>query len=520
MKNLKLFNKIHPSSNKNCKGIKSDKPKKFRSTKAVQKRHEKSTLCTSANPKTEVARSADSNLDNIVPDAFESITRYLSSDDLIELLFVCTTILGFIKNSVTILLRLHLMINKINLERLTLHTPLHLVPFKNISIDFKGFSCLAKPLKFLGNFLGSVENLHVKNAKFSTYEQFAIAFGSLKSIKTLKFENCVLEQYGSESIAVISTLHTMTFISCNVNIFKVMKNQFLISKIEVINPIWTWNGFPHDTFNEICKKCQKLQQIKLIGSGTGSYFDSDDFPYKIKKLETSMVTFHWYVGIRTERVDFLRSQIGQLKDLTIHQLPNDFDGGRVMKFIFTEMKLDNFHYGKIPLIVNGKKQEVKEFAATEIQIRASMELMQQYPSIESYTLILSSTDIASDEIEKAINPRNDLFKQIKKFEVIDNSGYRGLFGVFLGLLKNLTNLKILSLKTQDRNVNVLLQESLPCMTKLEEIYMTSMASSKYKERLAIIKRKCPTLRKLSVAEQFVGDAKIVFGKSVEVFGIP
>jgi len=131
---------------------------------------------------------------------------------------------------------------------------------------------------------------------------------------------------------------------------------------------------------------------------------------------------------------------------------------------------------------------------------------------------LSSTDIASDEIEKVINPRNDFYRQLRKFEVIDNSRYRGLFGVFLGLLKNLVNIQILSLKTQDRNINVLLGESLPNMPELRELYLPSMVP-RGKERLKVIKNLAPGLKKLSVADQFVAEAKVIFDQHVEICGI-
>lgn len=133
-------------------------------------------------------------------------------------------------------------------------------------------------------------------------------------------------------------------------------------------------------------------------------------------------------------------------------------------------------------------------------------------------MILSATDIASDEIEKVINPRNDFYRQLRKFEVIDNSRYRGLFGVFLGLLKNLVNIEILSLKTQDRNINVLLEESLPHMPELKELYLPSMVP-RGKERLKIVKTLAPGLKKLSIADQFVAEAKEIFDQHVEICGI-
>jgi len=101
-------------------------------------------------------------------------------------------------------------------------------------------------------------------------------------------------------------------------------------------------------FNEICRKCENLNHLVLQGAGTGSYFDNYEFPFKISKLETSMITLHWYVAIKSARVNFLDSQKKNLKELTIHELPFDFDGGEVLKYIIEEMNLETFYYGKIP----------------------------------------------------------------------------------------------------------------------------------------------------------------------------
>jgi hypothetical protein len=128
------------------------------------------------------------------------------------------------------------------------------------------------------------------------------------------------------------------------------------------------------------KNSPNIRHLELIGEGTGSYFDCDEFPYKIESLEASMVTYHWYVGINTARISFLRAQTGYLKELTIHQLPYDFDGGRVLKYIIEEMRLDKLYYGKIPLILNGTKQQVKKFAANEIQVQSIYEMFRQFPS--------------------------------------------------------------------------------------------------------------------------------------------
>lgn len=134
-------------------------------------------------------------------------------------------------------------------------------------------------------------------------------------------------------------------------------------------------------------------------------------------------------------------------------------------------------------------------------------------AIRSFRLNLSVTDVSSDDIERIINRQTDLFERIEKFEVVDNSKFRGTFGVFLGLMKNIRNLKVFILRTQDRNINVLLEETLRYMPHLEEIYLTSNAP-RVTERFMIIKNLFQNLRKISVLTQFVSEAKSFFGTGI------
>jgi len=217
-----------------------------------------------------------------------------------------------------------------------------------------------------------------------------------------------------------------------------------------------------------------LDHLVLKGAGTGSYFDCDDFPYKVTKLETTMISYNWYVETKNERVSFLKSQKGKLRELRIEELPYDFDGGRVLKYIIDEMNLKTFYYGDIPLIINWERQIVKEFEASELQITSAIEMIKQFPSIDKFTLKLSNTDISCEDIEQIINPKTDLFVNIKEFKVIDNS--KRHLGVYLGLFKNLKNVQKIILKTKDKDVNKIIN-LLAQMQNLKEIKLISTARS-------------------------------------------
>ena len=287
--------------------------------------------------------------------------------------------LYIVGGSYTILRGFTLIVDAQNLDKLRSNLELTTIPFRNVELNLEQTSRLKEIKNTFKKIKFSIENLKVYNAKFKSFEEFCDIVGNITTIRSLSFEKCQIDYLKNEALPELTSLKAITFNKCNDNMFRVFIRQTSIKKFTIINLDWTWNGFPHEVFNELAKKSEKIDELILKGSGTGSYFDSDEFPYKLVKLDTTMITFHWYVGIRSERTGFLKSQLDYLKDLTIHELPNDFDGGRVLRYILNDMNLDEFHFGKISLIKNGKRQDVKEFEASEIQIQSAFELIRQYP---------------------------------------------------------------------------------------------------------------------------------------------
>ena len=323
--------------------------------------------------------------------------------------------------------------------------------------------------------------MEVDHRKFKTIEDLKNEINKVKVLKCLILDNCSIETFNNVALHPIPTLTCIIFIKCNDNIFKAFAKQEKLQQIAVCNDEYNCNGFPHVVFKEICRNCKNLDHLVLDGAGTGNFLEYDDFRFKVRKLETSMITIHWYVGLKKPRIKFLESQKRCLKELTIHQLPYDFDGGHVHKYIIEEMNLDTFYYGKIPLILNGHKQDVKEFEASEIQIASAIEMIKQF-KCHKFKLKLSNIEVSSDAIEKFVDAQNICFDDLKEFEVIDNS--RGTFGVFLGFYKKLKFLQKLTFRTKDRCINNILKE-LPVMQHLKEIQLTSTAP-RTSERYQII----------------------------------
>lgn len=255
------------------------------------------------------------------------------------------------------------------------------IPFRNVSLQsFKGHESLNKYSKVIKNMKSSIEILVLEDFQKNRIKDVTEFFIGFEKLRVLSLKNCKFtEEVSQNLLKQLPSLKEVNFEKCDGNFFKIFQCQKQISKVSVRNLNWTWNGFSHDDFNDFVESLSNIDFIVFDGAGTGSYFDCDNFPYHISKLDTSMITFHWYVGIRNARKNFLEKQKRHLKELTIHELPYDFDGGNVIKFIVEQMELEKFYYGSIPLILNSQIQQVQEFTANEIQICAMYEMFRQFP---------------------------------------------------------------------------------------------------------------------------------------------
>ncbi|KAL7014189.1 hypothetical protein ACKWTF_015792 [Chironomus riparius] len=256
------------------------------------------------------------------------------------------------------------------------------IQFRNIAIkSFKGAEQLRKFSKIIKNQKTSIEILEIENFTRTSIPEIIDFFKGFSNLIKLKLWNChISEEVHRQRLNPIPSLKEIFFEKCDGNFFKIFHHQISIDKVTVRNLEYTWNGFAHDDFVDLVKTLNNLDFLVFEGSGTGSFFDFDNFPFKVRKLDTWFISFHWYVGIRNARKRFLESQKGKLEELTIHNLPNDFDGGNLLKFVIENMELRKFYFGKIPLILDGVKQPVTEFSANELQICSLYEMFRQYPS--------------------------------------------------------------------------------------------------------------------------------------------
>jgi hypothetical protein len=239
-----------------------------------------------------------------------------------------------------------------------------------------------------------------------------------------------------------------------------------LQEVCVVNFASTWAGFNHDTLDSILMNSMNIQKLTLTGCGTGSYLDRDSFNYKLASFQSTVLTYHWYVGIRNARKTFLESQAASLKTLEIEELPYDFDGGKVLKYVFESLQLDTFIINKSHFIKSGTRQFPRELTFNEIQLTAAIYLLTEFPSITKLTLILNNTDIDSDTVENTL--RNcSCFRNITHL-IVREPGTRDILGVYLDLFKSCINLQTLELETSSRNLWVLYGEFrilMPHLTK-------------------------------------------------------
>ncbi|CAG9811323.1 unnamed protein product [Chironomus riparius] len=454
-------------------------------------------------------------MNHLPEDVIIMIFEYLDNDSMLSVIQASTFFANIFSSSSKLLLKFNLFIYPENINQLLQNEPIANISFKNVTLFSFTVDSSTKLHELFKMFNFSIEILKLQNVTFNSFENFAQTFLPMLSLKSLHLEKCSIGGKIIRSLPPIQTLKSIIFDECRGNLFKYFKNQRSVEKIGICRHKWTSIAFSITDFNKMASNLPSLSHLVMDGTGTSGYFDCGQFPFKIQKLEAFLMTFNWTQTI--PRLDFLKSQQGYLKELTIHKLPYDYDGGEMIKFIIEEMKLEKFNFGQIPLILNGRKQDVKELTAWEVNITAAFEIFRQFPSIQSFTLFLTQTHLNQSKINDIVKPRTDIFQNLKNLDILDHSGSYSHPTKFIGLYKNCKNITRLSLRTNN-NVNDILTECLSYFTNLNEIYLTT-GKDKSKESLKIIKNLAPNLKKLSVAKEVVNDAKNMFGKDVEIIEI-
>ncbi|KAL7014162.1 hypothetical protein ACKWTF_015772 [Chironomus riparius] len=454
-------------------------------------------------------------MDQLPEDILIEIFLHLDNESMLNVMKTCTLFCNVFSTSSKLLLKFNLKVTPKNVNHLS---ALLDVPFKNITIsDINTDDDLAQIHNFVKKFGNFVEIMNFKNIYIHNFELFLKVFGNFSNLKELIIEEGTVAASETGSIPLLPSLRSLTFEECCQNIFKLFVQQSAVKKVKFYRNKISNTRYLFDNFLLMTAAMPNLNHAIINGFAASLFFNSDNFTFKVQKFEATLLTGWWSVTV--PRLNFLKSQQGVLKELTVHRLPYDDDGHDVLKFIIEEMKLDKFYLRKIPLILDGKKQEVKKLTVSEYEICSMFEMFRQYP-IQYLRLMLTHTHIDEPAGCQVINPDTDLFEDLQSLEVVDGSMQLYNFPRFLGLYKNCRNIKKLSISTNDDNINFVLRQCLPEMTQLIEVNLNvDVKKDLVMDMLEVVRKYVRNIEKFGIIGIFAEDARKVFIENVQIIAI-
>lgn len=358
-------------------------------------------------------------------------------------------------------------------------------------------------LKIFYNILASNINTisSIKLVCCNFTSSFISFYDILYLYKLYKYKFLIKFDYNTKSFNLdnISNLIQISLEYCNDNAFKIFSLQKNIKKLTVKSNIFK-NGFSEKYFNKILNS-NKISELTLLGFDTNEYINFNNLPFDIVSINTTYLTYYLYN--KKNRLEQFKYKNGYLKNLIIHHLPFDFDGGNILKYIIEEMNLDTFNYGNISLIKNNIKQCVTDFEASEYHVTSIYEMFKQYNTIMKFTLNLNTSIVIHKKIFKEIqnNKNLNIFDNLTTLVINDNSANVHLLRLFINFIKQLYNIKKIIINTQDIEINNILENiQLKNLLNLEEISLSlSFESLDYidTDRLKLIKNNVPKLKRIT-----------------------
>lgn len=220
---------------------------------------------------------------------------------------------------------------------------------------------------------------YVKSIKFKdlciyNLEEFQKLLKDLSYLEYIEFNKVSMCSSSSQVFPSLPKLTTLKFINVNSNIFTILANQQTVVKVFVHSD--SKSAHLAQYINELLPTLPNFDHLVLTGGGTAGYFDNSDFQYRISKLEIEALRFERNDQITRTR--FFQQSRNSLRELKIHKILLNYDGGRILKYIMENMSLDIFYLGEIPLILGGIQQNVKKITATELDICCCIEMLQQF----------------------------------------------------------------------------------------------------------------------------------------------
>ncbi|KAG5669016.1 hypothetical protein PVAND_016918 [Polypedilum vanderplanki] len=454
------------------------------------------------------------------------IFDYLDNKSILKAMKVCKLWTEIISNSSKLMQKFHLFINQEfftteNISELP-QASIKNIKIQNINIinrsshfyneNYNFISTdieLKKILAIINNYQDSIEGFEIFEVRTRVVKNISELIKSLTNLSIFKAVNITFVTNSACSSENFPNLKSISIIKDNneeghfENIFDIFKFSQSLEKVhlEVHEGI-----FNHNALSVFLQTLPNLNHLILDGIGTASYFEQENFPFKISTLEAFSISSDW--NSMQPRFQFLLSQIGCLKYLKLNRLPYDHDGGEILKFIIEEMNLEKFYYGEIPLILNGQKQEIEEIWFNEVTVMAGMEILRQFPRTKKLHILLNATDIF-EVISLIIDRFCKIFLHLEELKIVDlSSGYH-LLPKFICIYKCCQNVKKLKIESNEVELAQNLREFLPFMTQLEEIELDTH-NFEIIEKLQAIYDCCLDLKIIKIRKQQKEMTEIIF----------
>jgi hypothetical protein len=240
---------------------------------------------------------------------------------------------------------------------------------------------LEKLLSFIERYEDSIESLNMQNFHVNSGKTFLEILSKLKNLKELHINSCIMFDYDpTEKLPEnLPKIDSALLTDSSELFFEILKNFKTIRKFKFIKNERNSESFKYVLLDELLAAVPSIKHLILEGSSTRGYLarQLENFPFKLRTIEADGVNLSRNSG--EARLKFFKSQVGSLKELRIKNLPHDFDGDEVLKFLIEEMGLEKFYYDGKALIENGRKVDgLKEILFDENTIKAGMELLRQF----------------------------------------------------------------------------------------------------------------------------------------------
>ncbi|KAL7014180.1 hypothetical protein ACKWTF_015785 [Chironomus riparius] len=204
-----------------------------------------------------------SSITSLNNDIMIYICKFLNNEDVLSLMTSNLTFATIFSTSPFFLRKFKLDLNKITSQKHFDNVLIWKIPFKNIAINFNSLQTSQTHLLCKNN-KEHVQFLEIKSLILKNFEECYELFSGMQNLTNLSMNDCKLKILNDEALPQIETLQVVSFDKCDENIFKIFRHQQSLEKIIVRNDDYTWNGFCHESFNNLVRNLPKVRWIVMM----------------------------------------------------------------------------------------------------------------------------------------------------------------------------------------------------------------------------------------------------------------